>query len=57
MESILIILTVLNAVCITALIVLLQNIKKTASPWMYILYNISSSLLLDKSYNINYKDC
>lgn len=60
MELILIILTVLNAVCITALIVLLQNIKKTASPWMYnisILYNISSSLLLDKSYNINYKDC
>lgn len=59
MESILIILTVLNAICITALIVLLQNIKKTASPWMYriILYNISSSLLLDKSYNINYKDC
>lgn len=29
----LIILTILNAVCITALIVLLQNIKKTASPW------------------------
>lgn len=60
MELILIILTVLNAVCITALIVLLQNIKKTASPWMYriyLLYNISSSLLLDKSYNINYKDC
>ena len=60
MELILIILTVLNAVCITALIVLLQNIKKTASPWMYriyLFYNISSSLLLDKSYNINYKDC
>lgn len=51
------ILIVLNAVCITALIVLLQNIKKTASPWMYRIYNISSSLLLDKSYNINYKDC
>lgn len=38
MELILIILTVLNAVCITALIVLLQNIKKTASPWMYRIY-------------------
>lgn len=46
MELILIILTVLNAVYI----VLLQNIKKTASPWMYRIYNISSSLLLDKSY-------
>lgn len=55
----LIILTILNAVCITTLIVLLQNIKKTASPWVYriyLFYNINFSLLLDKSYNINYKD-
>lgn len=57
MESILIILTVLNAVYITALIVLLQNIKKTASPWMYRIYLFFTILALDKSYNINYKDC
>ena len=46
MESILIILTVLNAVCITALIVLLQNIKKTASPWMYRIYLFFTILAL-----------
>lgn len=34
MEPILIILIVLNAICITALIVLLSKFKKTASPWV-----------------------
>lgn len=46
MELILIILTVLNAVCITALIVLLQNIKKTASLWMYRIYLFFTILAL-----------
>lgn len=55
MEPILIILIVLNAICITALIVF-QNLKRQLVLGCIELSFTILTLLLDKSYNINYKD-